>query len=147
MAGWSVHGEVLREQGSGVDAADRCRRVHAHDQVEFACHEEVEEFGGRRDPQAQVDVGVVGAEATELVGQMDHGGGVDHPQPERAAAPGADSVGPSGKVVGERQHLAGVCDHWCGGRPDEPSPAIAIEQCHTRPDVRVRPDPATARRH
>ena len=91
------------------------------------------------------------AERAQLLGVMDDRGGVDHAETEPPAAPAAYAVGPVGEVVGQSEHLAGVCDDRLRAGRTQPSASVAVEQRDTESTLefgqplrqrrRAHPDP------
>ncbi len=81
---WPVHGELLGEHGLGVDAGDRVGRLDAHDEVEFARDQQIEQGRGRCHTQPEVDVGVIVPKGAHDLGVMADRGGVDHAETQAA---------------------------------------------------------------
>ena len=130
---------------SSNSAVDVGRRFDADDEVEFAVDQVVEQLRptARRAGAGRRRVGRRGT--AQRVGEVEHGGGVDHPEPDaRRRRPCVARSAQSGEVAGEAEHLAGVGEHGRGRRRGRAGGGRRDRTARRRAAVRARRGPARA---
>ena len=124
----AVHGELFGEHRLGVDAGDRIRRLDAHDEVEFARDEQIEQRRRRCDAQPEVDVGMLVPKGANDLGVMADRSCVDHAEAQASGGAAVDPAGPVGEIAGESEDLASVADSRLCARAYPPATSVALEQ-------------------